>query len=181
MELEKIFGRPTPKPTIHGAFITSNLELINQGLTYFLKKRIINPNKWFCDAGCGDGRIVALTANQHNIPSLGIESDPEVYKKAESHLYQLHKNKSFKVPAILSYGNFMLDETYQKQNLKFQDISTFFNYINNHEKLAAKINQQSHSGTTLLIYDSESTPKEFAGLTFLETKKVPIGWEISAP
>ena len=180
MELEKIFGRPPTQTTIHGAFITSSIEMVNQGLKYFIGKGTIDTNQWFCDAGCGDGRVLALTAGQHKIPSLGIESDPSVYKIAENHLYRLHKKKFFQAPAKLSRGNFMVNETYQQQGLAFTDIVTFFNYINNQDQLAAKINQQSPHGTILIIYDSDSVPKQFPGLKFLETKKVPEGWEISA-
>ena len=89
MELDNFFGRPVGEPTIDGVFITSSVKLVVQALRYFIKKGVVDTTKWFCDAGCGDGRIVALTAAEFQIPSLGVESDPKVYQKAEEHLFEL--------------------------------------------------------------------------------------------
>tara|TARA_B100000315_G_C14495601_1_gene549805 strand:+ start:227 stop:799 length:573 start_codon:yes stop_codon:yes gene_type:complete len=180
MELKEFFKRPRPQPTKDGVFIVSSVELVQQGLSYFIEKGIIDTTKWFCDAGCGDGRIVVLTASQFGIPSLGVESDPDIVKKAVDNIEYFHKKEQFKVPANIVMGNFVNKETYIKGKVNFNEIKTFFNYVNNHELLAKKIAEESPPGTILLIYDSEPNPKDFSGLKFLETKKVPIGWEISA-
>ena len=174
MKLDEYFGRPTPQATRDGAFIVSSVELVKQALRYFIEKGIVDPSGWFCDAGCGDGRVVILAASEFGIPALGVESDPEIVKRAIDNV------NNFNAPVKIGKGCFVEEKTYFQTGIKFEEIKTFFNYVNNHRKLAAKIAQDSPLGTVLLIYDSESEPKNFLGLKYLETKKVPEGWEISA-
>jgi hypothetical protein len=170
MEFESFFGRPLCRTTADGCFIVSSLNLVQQGLQHFIDIGLIDTKGIFCDAGCGDGRVVALTAGVHQIHSIGIESDSETVILAKQKIGHLKEIRKICAPAKIIEGNFVRDETYSLAQIDFKEIKTFFNYVNNEKQIAAKIAQHSLPGTIFLLYDSESTPKSFSGLKFIETK-----------
>ena len=73
-----------------GLFIPSPLMSINHILLFLIERGIINVSKPFLDAGCGDGRIVALAALYG--PSIGVEYDEGIYRIAEEHIRNLESS-----------------------------------------------------------------------------------------
>lgn len=170
MELDHFFERLPCQATLDGCLVVSSLNLLQTGLQHFIQTGLINTKNLFCDAGCGDGRVVALAARIYQIPSIGIESDPEIVKIAKRKIYQLKEQG--KIEAKIIEGNFVQDKTYQQAGINFREIKTFFNYVNNQNQIAARIAQLSPKGTVFLLYDSDPIPEDFTGLEFNETKRL---------
>ncbi len=146
-----------------GSFIPSSLQHINTALEHIINVGMIDPTKLFLDAGCGDGRIVALTGGVHGIPSIGIEYDPLIFQQAKQHLKQW-SNSHIKIVC----GDFEKDATYHKIGVHFEEIATIFNYINNVTTIATKIARQSPIGTCFLLYDSRAIAQSFSELRLIE-------------
>ena len=60
-ELSYAHGGPYKK-TAMGQFVPSPLRHIRAALDYLIKIGVVNSSGLLLDAGCGDGRIVALTS-----------------------------------------------------------------------------------------------------------------------
>ena len=99
------------KETDTGIFIPSSLDIIRQAFIHLLSKDIIDLDKPFLDAGCGDGRIVAL-ASSMGIASWGIESDEELTALAKHNLINLRALGVIKeTTAMIHRGNFCDNKT----------------------------------------------------------------------
>ncbi len=61
-------------------------------------------------------------------------------------------------------GDFSKDSTYSNAGVRFEDISSAFNYIDNYEQIAAKIADRSPPGTVFLFNSIGSEPTKFEGL-----------------
>jgi SAM-dependent methyltransferase len=151
--------------TAVGEFIPSSLHLVDAAIREFIRLGLLDPTAPFLDAGCGDGRIVALLAAVHGIPAAGVEYDEDLFQVAKEHLNRLH-GAGFEVaaPVTLALGDFIEDATYLEAGLRFEGFGVIFNYINNHLKIARKIARQSPSGTRFLLYYPSPQPERLDGL-----------------
>ncbi|MBI2650506.1 hypothetical protein HYX04_04280 [Candidatus Woesearchaeota archaeon] len=158
-----------------GLFAASNIDGINVGIEQLLADGLVNQSGWFLDAGCGDGRVTALTAGVHRIPSIGIEYDREVFDFGGAVIKMLKEYSMINgTPLVFTRGDFTKDRTYRRAGVMFEDIATVFNYIDNHEDIAAKIAKQSPRGTIFILEDFPWIPitsgiREFEGLTYVRT------------
>ena len=177
-QMAQYFQQELCQATLDGLLITSALDPVAKCLDVFIQNGIIDISEFFCDAGCGDGRIVALTAEKY-IPSIGVDSDDEVSRNAQAKISKLKKRGVIKAPALILNGNFLHKQTYKKAGISFRDIRTFFNYVNNQDSLARKIALESPKGTVFLLYDFDPIPEDFIGLTFVETAAMGIGYQRS--
>ena len=147
-----------------GVFCSAQLTHINQGISTLVNEGVLTPNDLFADAGSGDGRVVIVTAI-YGIPSLGIEYNVDLCKRAESHIKNLRGWRILDSTSVrIIQGDFTKDETYTQAGLTFSDVSVFFNFINNHRSLADKMRVDSPQGTKLLLYDNGQKPPELEGL-----------------
>jgi len=155
-----------------GSFVPSSAICVNSALKQLIEEGDIDDKGLFLDAGCGDGRIIALTAGIFNIPSLGVEFDAEVSGIAEKSIDDLSTILDFKKEnAVVIKGDFTEDNTYEKAGIRFEDIKTVFNYINNSKDIAKKIAEQSPEGTVFLLLDTCFIPMEFPGLKLEKSLK----------
>lgn len=152
------------RATAVGQFVPSPLPNLHVALNYLLELGLIPSSGLFLDAGCGDGRVVALTALVHGIPTLGVEYDDDLLERAEYHVARLKGMGLQGAPVVLAPGDFTDDDTYRRVGRRFEEIPTVFNYINNERALAAKVVQQSPPGTTFLLSGAFPVPG-YQGLT----------------
>ena len=165
------------KETDTGIFIPSSLDIIRQAFIHLLSKDIIDLDKPFLDAGCGDGRIVAL-ASSMGIASWGIESDEELTALAKHNLINLRALGVIKeTTAMIHRGNFCDNKTYQDMNIEFTDFGTIYNYDNNHENLAKKIAKDAKPKTIYLLYSGDEVKEDFSGLIFLHQLALANGFK----
>lgn len=160
------------KRTDAGDYIPSSLVLVYFGLSYLIRERIVDDSLLFCDAGCGDGRIVKLMAEVFGIDSLGVEDDKEVLGWAQRNIKYKSEGTLGEGKKMLAQGNFARDNTYKNIGLNFKDIRIFFNFINNQKALAKKITEEPESDPVLLIYDTTEEPEEFPGLYLIGRLKI---------
>jgi len=151
------------KKTGVGEFIPSSLEHLYLGFNYLITKGIMNKSSIFCDAGCGDGRVILLISGAYKIPSFGIEYDTKVASRARSHLIRLQRVIKG-TPADIAVGDFTNDEVYNSKGIQFEAVGTFFNYVNSPRGIAKKIVKQSPKGTLFILYDGRPKPEIFRGL-----------------
>jgi len=158
------------KRTLEGVFIPANLDSVRDGFEFLIDKGILDTRRVFCDAGSGDGRIVALASGGYGIPSFGVECDPELVIKSRENLKRLGMSDT--VP--IAEGDFVSDGTYESVNRRFEQVEIFFNYWSGERKIASKIAMQSLRGTLfLLLYNREYTPSpSFDGLHHEETLNI---------
>jgi len=151
--------------TAVGEFIPSSLHLVDAAIREFMRLGLLDPTAPFLDAGCGDGRIVALLAAVHGIPAAGVEYDEDLFALAKEHLIGLRR-AGFEdtAPMTLALGDFIEDATYLEADLRFEAFGAIFNYINNHLKIAQKIARQSPSGTRFLLYYPSPQAERLNGL-----------------
>ncbi len=151
--------------TVKGQFVPSNLVHIDIGLKMAISGGYIDISGYFMDAGCGDGRIVALSSGKYSLNSIGVEYESDLSKKAENHIDYLKKNNILdSIPVKIIQGDFTEDQTYEHAGIDFKEIKTFFNYINNQKQIAEKIAEKSPKGTTFLLYTYSGHPESFPGL-----------------
>lgn len=156
------------KETSTGVFIPSSIDIVRQALTQLIEKETIDPEALFLDAGCGDGRIVAL-ASSLGISAWGIESDEELVALSKQNLINLRKLAVLNdTPAFIYRGNFAADATYQSLGRSFSEFGTVYNYTNNHELVGTMIAQHSRPGTRYILYSGDEQREEFPGLNLLE-------------
>jgi hypothetical protein len=156
--------------TVKGQFVPSNLTHIDSGLKLAISGGYIDISGYFLDAGCGDGRIIALASGKYDLDSIGIECDHKLAKKAEKHISYLRKNKILNgIPVKIIKGDFTEESTYEEAGIDFKDIKTFYNYINNDHQIAEKIAKQSPKDTTLLVYTFAGHPESFPGLEVVQS------------
>lgn len=147
-----------------GIFSPSSLIHINLAIRLLIDTGMIDPSRLFLDAGCGDGRVVALTAGVYRIPSIGVEYDGELADSAKKNIRNLEELSILNgTPVRIVRGLFESDMTYSDEGVRFEDISTVFNYIDNQRRIAAKIADQSPPGTLFLFQSTHA--EEFDGLT----------------
>ena len=152
------------KHTAVGQFLPSPLLHVQVAFHYLIETAVINASALLLDAGSGDGRIVALTAFVHGIPTVGVEYDDELVGISRGYLKSLEHLGTRGASASILQGDFTDDETYKRVGLKFEDFATVFNYINNERTIAIKVAQQSPPGTKLIVLGAFPLP-EFEGLT----------------
>ena len=156
------------KETDSGVFVPSSLNKIHQAVIHLIDSGIIDKNKPFLDAGCGDGRIVAL-ASSMGIPAWGLESDEELVALAKHNLINLRALGVIKESdAIIHCGNFCDDKSYSNMDRQFSDFGTIYNYDNNAGLLANKIAKEAKPKTVYLLYSGDEIKEEFRGLIFLD-------------
>ena len=160
---------------LRGLFAPSDLYDVNAGIEQLVAEGEIDTSGWFLDAGCGDRRVAKLTAYVHGIPSIGVEGDRVVFNFGEK-ITNMHGKSQLVngVPLIFARGDFRKDKTYRRVGIRFEDIATVFNYINNERDIAAKIARQSPRGTLFILEDISWIPvtagtTEFEGLTYVKT------------
>ena len=157
-----------------GFFAPSDLYDVNAGIEQLVAEGIIDTSGWFLDAGGGDGRVSALTAG-HRIPSLYVEYNKELFALAEENIQELRDLSILDgTPIRIVRGNFVKDRTYRRAGIRFEDIATVFNYINNEHDIAAKIARQSPRGTVFILEAISWIPvtsgiTKFEGLTYVKT------------
>ncbi|MDG2070727.1 MAG: class I SAM-dependent methyltransferase [Pseudomonadales bacterium] len=156
------------KETNTGVFIPSSIDIVRQAFRHLIEGEIMDPLQPFLDAGCGDGRIVAL-ATSLGIPAWGIESDEELVALSKQNLINLRKLAVLNsTPARIHRGNFAAAATYQILDKSFSEFGTVYNYTNNHEQVGEMIARHSPPGTLYILYSGDEQTEEFPGLTLLE-------------
>ena len=155
------------KETDTGVFIPSSLNIIRKAFTYLIAKGVIDQNKPLLDAGCGDGRIVAL-ASSMGISAWGIESDEELTALAKHNLINLRAMRVIgESQAIIHHGDFCDSKTYKKLDMEFSDFGTVYNYYNNAGSLANKIVREAKPRTIFILYSGDEVKEKFCGLILL--------------
>ena len=158
-----------------GVFAPSDLYDVNSGIEHLVATGFIDTSRWFLDAGCGDRRVTALTALVYGIPSIGVEGDRVVFNFGEEITNMLMESQLVNgIPLMFVKGDFTKDKTYHRAGIRFEDIGTVFNYINNERDIAVKIAKQSPRGTVFVLEDIPWIPitsgiPEFEGLTYVNT------------
>lgn len=161
------FSMGYTKETNSGVFVPSSLNIIHQAFIHLIDTGVIDKNKPFLDAGCGDGRIVAL-ASSLGIPAWGLESDEELVALAKHNLINLKALGVIKESAaIIHRGNFCDDKSYTNIDHQFSDFGTIYNYDNNAGLLASKIAKEAKPKTVYLLYSGDEIKEEFRGLIFM--------------
>jgi len=113
--------------------------------------------------------VVALTT-AYRLSSIGVEFDSEIADKARVNIDDLKSSSILNnTPSVIATGDFTLDETYRNAGVKFEEIGTFFNFMNNAGGITAKIVNQSLVGTKFLLYCTYPMPNKFQGLVLEET------------
>lgn len=156
--------------TEKGIFLPSPINDIDYSIKHLLKKGIIKPGETIEDAGFGDARVLAVL-NYHNLPSIGVEGDQQMFKLGRLNIRKL-ENLLTEAPISLIKGDFTDDKTYQEAGVKFRDIPVFFNFIDNYLELAKKIEKDSPAGTRFLLYgDSGLREERRPGLKLIDLFK----------
>ena len=181
LEVEKInsingkYGKKTRIGLFsRGLFAPSDLYDINVGIEHLVATGLIDTSRWFLDAGGGDGRVSALTAG-YRIPSLYVEYNRDLVALTEENIQELRDLSILDgTPIRIVRGNFVKDKTYRRAGIRFEDVATVFNYINNERDIATKIAKQSPSGTLFILEDIPWAPithgiTDFEGLTYVKT------------
>ncbi|MBI3034971.1 hypothetical protein HYY71_01485 [Candidatus Woesearchaeota archaeon] len=172
LEGERVYSRNGEYKwdTGKGRFVPSSLDGIKYGLEQLIAKGILCSSIWFCDAGAGDYRVVAISSAL-GIPSIGVEYDGALVQIGESNIRQLRSLGVINgAPLIVAQGNFKRDRTYKRNGSRFEEIGAFFNFINNDAKIARKIARQSPSGTWFVLETIAGIwKKEFTGLDYVDT------------
>ena len=153
--------------TEKGLFVPTPLVHMTDAFSALLKDRIISKNSLFLDAGCGDGRIVAL-AGMFGLKPYGIEYDDEFFSIASDSLKSMKENGMLKEYG-LAKGDFLLESSYRKLGKKFREFNIVFNFINMCNELAEKIHIEYEKGTVFLIYDTSSVGVKFENVSYLKT------------
>ena len=168
-------GGPYPyKNTAVGQYVPSPLLHVHAAFDYLIEAAVIDASEPLLDAGSGDGRIVALTAFVHGIPTVGVEYDSELVESSRQHLKSLEHLGLGGASELILQGDFTDDETYEQAGLRFEDFTTVFNYINNEGDIALKVAQQSPPGTKLIILGAFPLP-EFQGLALEHNLQLATG------
>jgi hypothetical protein len=152
------------KHTAVGQFLPSPLLHVQVAFIYLIEASVIDASGLLLDAGSGDGRIVALTALVHAIPTVGVEYDAELVGHSRQHLKTLKQLGLRGASDSILQGDFTDDDTYAQAGMRFEDFATVFNYINNEGDIALKVAQQSPPGTKLIILGAFPLP-EYRGLS----------------
>ena len=163
-------------------FVPSEFIDIYFAFEEIIKKGIIDTNGWFSDAGAGDGRAISLAAALYQIPSMGSDFSQELVDIArEGFCYLKQRLIIDETPTIIVQGDFTDDDTYAKAGLRFEQIKTHFNYIQNEDKIAKKIYNQSERDTVLLLRGYPFADKIFHGLTLETTIAKYYGGDFKKP
>lgn len=141
-------------------FIQSDIIQLHKGLNELLNKKLISKGL-FLDAGCGDGRVIAITT-MLGIPSIGVEYDHKLASIASEKIKKLGLN------AIIKQGNFVNDEIYNCVG-GFNKIKTVFNYFSGLELIAEKLTKDQ----TFILYTTqkEAYPLKLEHITTIELNK----------
>ncbi len=152
------------KRTAVGQYLPSPLRHLNAAMEYLVETSAFDPSGLFLDAGAGDGRVVALTALVHGIPSVGVEYDEELLGFSRANVESLKRSGLRGASDLIIPGDFTEDETYLRAGLRFGDFATVFNYINNEGDIAEKVATSSPPGAKLLVLGAFPVPG-YHGLT----------------
>lgn len=155
-----------------GMFMPAKLVDISQIIERLIEDGTLDLSKPFLDAGSGDGRIMALAALYGFPQVFGVEYDPELVNRTENNIRDLRCLSIINgIPIVAARGDFREDGTYARAGIRFEDIGTFFNYINNQEVIAAKIAELSPPGTRFVLYGVAGR-QELDGLVLEGNEKV---------
>ena len=116
------------------------------------------------EAGCGDGRILALAA-QMGIACEGIEKDDPIIAECEKNLKKLHSEKVIPFLPKVNKGDFTTQNAFEKIN----NIGAVYNFQTETEKLSKRMNEELNYGTLLIYYEIKKVQTQFEGFEFLET------------
>lgn len=164
----------TPTFTGRGFFVGSDLKNINQGFKQLIKAGVISDSKLFLDAGCGDGRVLALLS-MYGIPSIGVEFSNDIFYAGRHHIDKLTRQKIIDKSLItMLLGDFMDDNIYRSAGFNFQNIPVIYNFLSNHAKIASKIANQSKKKTRFLLYGDKDNATEFEGLRLEESVELIV-------
>jgi len=152
------------KDTLIGQFVPSPLLHVHMALTYLVENGLINASGLLLDAGSGDGRIVALASFAHGIPTVGVEYDAELVESSIRHIKALRGLGIHGPSESMLLGDFTDPAIYKQSGIVFENFSTIFNYINNESSIAAKIAEESPSGTKFILLGAFPL-MEYHGLT----------------
>lgn len=151
-----------------GDFVPCSLTNVYQGLAQLLEEGLIDPTKPFFDAGSGDARVVAL-ARLLGFPAYGMEYDALLKQEGDCHMESLERMALLNgVPWNILKGDFTKRDAYDILGVPFEEIGTFFNYVNNDDQLADCIAQWSPVGTKFIFYWGEENHPDYLGLTHVK-------------
>jgi hypothetical protein len=156
------------KETQIGIFLTSPMQHLLQAFEIFLKKKYIQKNDIFLDAGSGDGRVV-ITSTKFGIESYGIEHDKKLVYKSQCNFNKYISKKS---PFKIIEGDFLDNKTYSKLGKKFTDFTIIYNYANNYKQLAQKIEEESPKNTKFILCTGSKNMPIYKNLTLIDIKKI---------
>jgi len=140
------------KLTKAGHFAPSMMDHIHQGFSILKEEGILKPKQKFLDAGSGDGRVMAL-AMLHGLIPFGVDCDEDLCQKADINLDLLKQNKVLTgAPFKVTSGLFQYDATYERMGVPFSSFDVIFNFYNNAEVIAQKIEEDSPVGKLFLLY-----------------------------
>ena len=163
-KLDGLYGRLT---AIGQPFVASDLRLVARGLGELKLCGYLDSSRVFCDAGCADGRIVALAAACFGMPALGIEYDHRLVTVGQRNIGRLQALGIIgEVPLRILEGNFCNEDTYR--SFDFRNVATFYCFESNCCCLANKIVKDSLKGT-LFVYYTQNAEAHFGGLRRLRT------------
>ncbi len=151
--------------TAVGECIPSSIPFVFRVVRDLITSGAIDASRPFLDAGCGDGRIIALMTLVFRIPAVGIEYDPVIAARARNHLdhLQCRLQGSDCIHRIFC-GDFMDSRLYDRNGVPFSSFATLFNYANNHLDIARKVAAESPPGTRFLLYYPSPLPLPLEGL-----------------
>ena len=146
-----------------GMFAGSSLRHLYPGLARLVAEGAIQPG-FFSDAGCGDGRVLALVSEAFKIQALGIEGDPRFLGYTDQNIAALRGQgllNGCSIGTVL--GNFNEDAAYIAAGVDFRDISAHYHYVNvpSYRFLAKRIAEKSKPGTLYLLNDSTHSQEQF--------------------
>jgi hypothetical protein len=139
----------TPISTALGQFAPARLDSLYEFMQQAVVAGYIEPGATFLDAGAGDGRVVCLARQVFGLDASGLEIDPEIVKIAQ----QAAQERGIDSKRIVR-GDFLSESAYERVGRPFSDFSIVYNYQNNGDRLAKKIERESRVGTIFLHYDS---------------------------
>jgi hypothetical protein len=159
--------------TTKGMYVPCTLSQTYKAISYLKSVNVLNNGDLFMDAGGGDGRVVTLTSEVFNMPSVMIEYDKRLCKRTENHNRLLRKKRILNNNSIrVIQGDFTKINTYSANRLDLKKIKVFYNYINNEKDIANTINKYSPKGTIFLLLDINPMDRVFDGLKHQLTLKL---------
>jgi len=147
---EGLRGGPYKRTEV-GQFVPSPLLHLDAAFAHLISLGEIRSGSKFLDAGCGDARVLAVISGTYAIESVGVEYDEEMAGKSAYNMKQLAELGVMQARWKIIQGDFMDDKTYAESGVSFRQFDVVFNYINNQRDIAAKVFEDSPSGTAFWL------------------------------